>query len=321
MAKTVWEGDTSDMEEQATRGFFELVFDGILALFVNLGLGFWHILQAILNPSAWLDWSNKESLLRFVYYGGSNELLFVFLDLVIVLTVIGFFHRPLLWALVRGLEKINNTVGRVAAWAGLLMVLQQIMVVFLQSIFRLGEINIAPFGTGFTQSVGWFSESLKFENALVVSLCVSYAFIQGSHVRVDLVYAGVSHRVKRMIDMFGALFFMLPVAMLTWMYAWFFLWRHLITPKVSASDALDRMLMKSRIVKWNVETVSFSANGFNGYFLFKILILAFLTLVILQAIAFFYRSYLEMIEGEESAGKYLDKDTLGAGEEAFEGTH
>ncbi len=138
---------------------------------------------------------------------------------------------------------------------------------------------------------------------------------------VDLVYAGVSYRVKRMIDMFGALFFMLPVAMLTWMYAWFFLWRHLITPKVSASDALDRMLMKSRIVKWNVETVSFSANGFNGYFLFKILILSFLCLVILQALAFFYRSYLEMIEGEDSEGKYLDRDTLGEGEEAYEGTH
>ena len=30
---------------------------------------------------------------------------------------------------------------------------------------------------------------------------------------------------------------------------------------------------------------------------------------------------LELIEGEESVGKYLDKDTLGEGEEAFEGTH
>ena len=37
--------------------------------------------------------------------------------------------------------------------------------------------------------------------------------------------------------------------------------------------------------------------------------------------AFFYRSYLEFIEGEESANKYLDKDTLGEGEEMYEGTH
>ncbi|MDG1432203.1 MAG: C4-dicarboxylate ABC transporter permease, partial [Paracoccaceae bacterium] len=37
--------------------------------------------------------------------------------------------------------------------------------------------------------------------------------------------------------------------------------------------------------------------------------------------AFFWRSYLERKEGEASENKYLDKDTLGDGEEAFEGTH
>jgi len=28
-----------------------------------------------------------------------------------------------------------------------------------------------------------------------------------------------------------------------------------------------------------------------------------------------------MVEGEDSVGKFLDKDTLGEGEEAYEGTH
>ena len=32
----------------------------------------------------------------------------------------------------------------------------------------------------------------------------------------------------------------------------------------------------------------------------------------LAAIAFFYRSMLELIEGEESEGKYLDKDGIAA---------
>ena len=48
---------------------------------------------------------------------------------------------------------------------------------------------------------------------------------------------------------------------------------------------------------------------------------AFCALVLLQAVAFFYRSFLEFREGPESADKYLDKDTLGEGEEAYEGTH
>ena len=46
-----------------------------------------------------------------------------------------------------------------------------------------------------------------------------------------------------------------------------------------------------------------------------------MALVLLQAVAFFYRSLLEFREGEQSENKYLDKDTLGEGEEAYEGTH
>jgi len=111
------------------------------------------------------------------------------------------------------------------------------------------------------------------------------------------------------------------MATVIWMYAWYFMWRHLITPKVSASDSLELLMRKSRVVKWNVETIGFSPNGFNGYFLFKILLVAFTAMVFLQAVAFFYRSYLELKEGPESEGKYLDRDSLGEGEEAYEGTH
>jgi TRAP-type mannitol/chloroaromatic compound transport system permease small subunit len=287
----------------------------------NIVLGFYNIFYAISHPQLWLDWSDKEAMMRFVYYGGSPELFFAVFDIFLVVTVIGLFYNKVMWGIVRGLETFANTVGRLAAWAGLLMVLQQIIVVFLQSVFRVGEITIAPFGIGFTQSLGWFGDSLKFENAIVVMLCVTYTFVQGGHVRVDLIYAAVGYRTKKIVDMFGALFFMLPFAVLTWMYAWFFLWRSLITPKVSATDKIELLMRKSRIVKWNVETIGFSPNGFNGYFLFKILLIAFVAMVMLQAVAFFYRSYLELKEGPESEGKYLDRDTLGAGEEAFEGTH
>ena len=69
--------------------------------------------------------------------------------------------------------------------------------------------------------------------------------------------------------------------------------------------------MKSRALRWNVETIGFSPNGFNAYFLFKVLLVAFAGMVFLQAVAFFYRSYLEWVEGPESEGKYLDKDKLG----------
>ncbi|MGG7646330.1 TRAP transporter small permease subunit [Rhodovulum sp. YNF3179] len=295
------------------------MLDALWWLAQNIALGFWNIGYALTHPASWLNWSDGEALMRFIYYGGSVEFFFAVLDLVLVVTVAGVFYRRFLWGVVVGLEGVANGVGRLFAWAGLLMVLQQIIVVFLQSVFRLGEITINPLGLGFTQSVGWFSEELKLYNAMVVALCVSYTFVQKGHVRVDLVYSAISHRAKRVVDMFGALFFMMPVAVLVWMYAWFFMWRHLITPKVSASDQLELMLRKSRIVKWNVETIGFSPNGFDGYFLFKVLMVAFTGLVFLQALAFFYRSFLEFVEGEESADKYLDKDGVEEGEDAYAG--
>ena len=244
-----------------------------------------------------------------------------FASMFLVLTAIGLYHRNFMWGMVRGLEGFANTTGRFFAWAGLLMVLQQVIIVFLQRIFRVAEISIAPFGLDFTKDLSWYGEELKLYNAMIICMCVSYTFIQGGHVRVDLVYSAVKFRTKRVIDMFGALVFMIPAAVLVWMYGWYFMWRHLVTPKVSASDSLELLMRKSRILKWNVETIGFSPNGFNAYFLFKVLLVSFTLLVLLQAVAFFYRSYLEWKEGPESENKYLDKDTLGEGEEAFEGTH
>jgi len=285
-----------------------------------------NIVNALMNPSSWLGWlpyasfSSRigdkeagESLLRFIYYGASWELFFAILFVFIVFTVIGMFRKSMLWAAVRGLEAFGNGVGRFFAWAGLIMVIQQIMIVFMQRIFAVPEISLGV-GSALTKDVSWWAEELKLYNAIIVCMCVSYTFIQGGHVRVDLIYAPVRFRIKKIIDMFGSLFFMVPAAVITYFYGWFFLWRHLVTPKLSASDAskdIDKILVKARALKFNVETIGFSPNGFNGYFLFKIMLVAFCLLVALQAVAFFYRSYLEYVEGPESENKYLDKDVLG----------
>lgn len=286
----------------------------------------YNIVVALMNTSTWLAWvpqiqikgkfdspETAESLIRFIYYGASWQLFFALSFIFIVVTAIGMFRNQFMWACVRGLEKFGNTVGRIAAWAGLLMVLQQVLIVFVQRVFAVAEISLG-FGMSFTHDVSWWAEELKLYNAMIVCLCVGYTFIQGSHVRVDLVYSVVSYRTKRIIDMFGCLVFMIPAALVTYFYGWFFMWRTMVTPKLSASDTfkdIDKLLPKARALKWNVETIGFSPNGFNAYFLFKVLLLTFALLVILQAIAFFYRSYLELREGPTSEGKYLNRDVLG----------
>ena len=303
------------------------MLDAIVWFFSSLGLAFYNLAYALTHPVSWLDWlvwtnstEDKQSVQRLVYYGGSEEFFFVCFTAFLVITFVGFANRGFLWRMTIGAEWIANWTGRVFVWAGLLMVLQQILIVILQRIFTVAQISIGV-GKTLTYDVSWWAEELKLYNAIVVCLCCTYTFVQGGHVRVDLVYSAVSHRTKRVIDMVGSMIFMMPMAVIVWMYGWYFLWRHLIVPKPSASDSLDRLLTKSRALRWNVETIGFSPNGFNAYFLFKILLVLFAGLVFLHACAFFWRSYLEWKEGEESVGKYLDKDSLGDGEEAYEGTH
>jgi TRAP-type mannitol/chloroaromatic compound transport system permease small subunit len=296
------------------------MLEGISWFFQNIAMAFVNLGYAVTHPGSWLNWSDPESLGRFIYYGASVEFFFVVFTLFLVLTVIGMLRRPVMWMMVRGLEGFANLVGRTVAWVGLIMVLQQIIIIFLQRIFRVASIEIGPFapfgyplipGPSFMKDLSWWSEELKLWNAMIVCLCVTYTFVQGGHVRVDLMYANVRFRTKKLIDMFGSIFFMMSGAVLTWLFAWFFMWRSLVTPKVSASETLEMILRKSKVMKWNVETIGFSPNGFDAYFLFKLLMIAFCALVFLHAVAFFWRSWLEFVEGEASENKYLDRDNPG----------
>lgn len=296
------------------------MIDAIWWVLGHIGMAFVNFGVALANPGLWLNWADREALARFIYYGGSVEFFFVVLTGFLVLTVIGLVVRPFMWGMVRGLEAMANGIGRFVAWFGLLMVLQQIVIIFLQRIFRVAALEfgpLAPFGypllpgPSFARDLSWWSEELKLYNAMIVCLCVTYTFVQGGHVRVDLIYANVRFRTKRLIDMAGCLLFMMPAAVLTWLYSWYFMWRSLVTPKVSASDKLESLLAKARIFKWNVETIAFSPNGFDAYFLFKLLMIAFCALVFVHAWAFLWRSWLEFVEGPVAEGRYLDRDAPG----------
>lgn len=296
------------------------MLDGIWWFFSNIAMAFYNFGYAVTHPGLWLDWSDKTAIMRFVYYGASVELFFVIFDALLILTIICLKRPNVMWAVVRGLEGFANVLGRFFAWAGLIMVVQQIVIVFMQRIFARPDIVIG-FGVPLEFDISWYAEELKLYNALIIVFCVAYTFVQGGHVRVDLIYAGVKFRTKKVLDMFGAVFFMMPFAVVTWLYGWFFMWRHLIVPNPSASDSLDRLVNKARALRWNVETTGFSPSGFNGYFLFKVLLCVFCAMVFLQAISVLYRSWRELREGPDSENRYLDRDSLGEGEEAYEGTH
>jgi TRAP-type mannitol/chloroaromatic compound transport system permease small subunit len=274
----------------------------------NIALGFVNLVKIIVTGQIWPRPGDMAWTSKLIYYGASSELFFIVLDIFLVLLAIGLWRRPFLWSFVRGSEFVNNSIGRLAAWTILIMVLQQTMVVALQRVFRASEITLSPFGYGFTKDVSWFSEELKLYNAIIVTLCAAYTFIQGGHVRVDLIYSAVGFRARKIIDMFGSLFFAVPFLLFVWVYGWFFMWRHLVRPPIASNYDLDRITRTSSVLKWDVETIGFSPNGFDAYFLFKVLLIAFAGLMLLQAVTFFYRSLLEFLEGPESENRYLDSD-------------
>ena len=289
------------------------MLDFLVWLLTNIVMAPVNLVRALAQPGAWLDWSNGESLMRFVYYGASTQFLFVVLVALLVLTALGLWRNTIMWGTVRALEGFANAVGRVVAWVGLLMVLQQVLIVFNQRIFASADMGFG-IGPTFRFDISWWSEELKLWNAMIVALCCAYTFVQRGHVRVDLLYGPASFRAKRVVDMVGAVIFMMPFTVMLWLYSWYFLWRHLVTPKVSASDPLDRLLMKARALRWNVETIGFSPNGFNAYFLFKILLVFLTAMIFLQAVATAYRAFLEWKEGPEAEDRWLDLDRLEAGE-------
>ena len=284
------------------------MIDGLYWLASRIAGGFVDLFLLAVGLGTPPSFADKQWLSYVIYYGASVDLLFVVLDIALIWLILGLWKRQILWGVVRTIELLNNAVGRIAAWAALIMVVQQVLIVSLQRIFRVSEISAGPFGLVFTKDLSWFGEELKLYNAAVVTLCAAYTFIQGGHVRVDLIYAGVSYRAKRLIDMFGSLLFVLPFMIVVWLFGWHFMWRHLVTPKVAATDTLPLLLRKSRLMRWNVETIGFSPNGFDAYFLFKILLICFAGLMFLQGLAFFYRSLLEYLEGPEAENRYKDLD-------------
>ncbi|MEP1588355.1 MAG: C4-dicarboxylate ABC transporter permease, partial [Tateyamaria sp.] len=96
-----------------TGGSLAALADGVIWFVQSLVLGFYNILYAITHPASWLDWlswanttEDKESLMRFVYYGGSTEFFFAVLAVVVTVIGVGIWRNAFMWGCVRVLEGI-----------------------------------------------------------------------------------------------------------------------------------------------------------------------------------------------------------------------
>jgi TRAP-type mannitol/chloroaromatic compound transport system permease small subunit len=150
-------------------------------------------------------------------------------------------------------EAFIDWTGRCVAWFSLLLVLVMFLVVVLRYAFDGGSIAL--------------QESTTYLHASLFLVGMAYTLKHDSHVRVDIFYARLSDQGKAWVNLFGALFMLLPFMLFISWISWPYI--------------LD---------SWEVLEGSREAGGLPGVFLLKSMILVMTVLLSLQALAQVARS-------------------------------
>jgi len=256
------------------------------------------LLDLVMLPWTIWQWANievvKERMIALTMAGKSVEFLYMMLSLVLVLIVVSLFSRRFLKSTVLSLEAFNRKVGQFAAWFVLLLMFQQVLIIVMGQVFKGNELLFSPFGMALSNAeLQWLSGQLKFYNAILIAFASAYTFIEGGHVRVDLVYGNLGFRAKRFIDFLGSIIFMLPTTILLWWFSW---------PLAMNSIFAQRpMNIFSTKASWRGVKLETSGTAeFTWVWAFKVLILFFAALLFIQALAFMLRNLWALLSGDES---------------------
>jgi len=264
--------------------------------FLNLVILPWHIFK-------WASLPTLKAKMNVILLGGmSLEFFFVVFAFVVVLIVAGIYRRSFLRRTVCGLEAFNGRIGRMATWFALLMMLQQVMIIAMGQVFRGNELVFAPLGIVLVQEeLQWLSGQLKFYNAILIAIASAYTFIEGGHVRVDLVYSALSKRAKHWVDLFGTVLFFIPSTVLLWWFSW-----PLMINSALRARPLNIFSTKSsfRGFKWE----SSGTAEFSWVWSFKFLVVVFAGLMFICAIAFLLRNILALLERDEDVATHYSFD-------------
>jgi TRAP-type mannitol/chloroaromatic compound transport system permease small subunit len=164
-------------------------------------------------------------------------------------------------SLAKTIDALNERVGRTVSWLALFMVLVQFTVVLLRYVFGIGSI--------------FMQESIIYMHGFLFMLGAGYTLLHGGHVRVDIFYGAASERKQAFVDLFGVIFFLLPVLTLILIYGW---------PYVADS--------------WSILESSKETSGIPAVYILKSSIIAFCVLMALQGVSMAIHA-LAIIKGVE----------------------
>ena len=275
----------------------------ITSLFLNVVTGFFNLLILPWHIYSWLSLGTlKEKMNVITLLGMSSELFYVMLALVLLIIGLGIYKRSILRGVVSALEQFNGNIGRMAAWFALLMMIQQVMIIVMGQIFRGNDLTFAPLGIVLIdEELQWFSGQLKFYNAILIALASAYTFIEGGHVRVDLLYSAAAKRTKQWVDLLGTVFMFLPSTILLWWFAW----------PVAMNSMFSQRPLNIFSEKSSWRGVKFEASGtaeFSWVWAFKFLVLVFAGLMFICAVSFLLRNILALLEKDENIETHYSCD-------------
>jgi TRAP-type mannitol/chloroaromatic compound transport system permease small subunit len=162
------------------------------------------------------------------------------------------------------IDRAISAIGRAVTWCCLYVVVAEFAVVVLRYAFGLGSIRL--------------QESVLYAHAALFMLAAAWTLQVGGHVRVDIFYAQARPRTRALIDLVGALVFLLPFAIAL---------TALSTPYVARS--------------WAILEGSREASGLPFVYLLKTLIPLFAVLIGLQGVAQAIRAALVLTPSQPSA--------------------
>lgn len=263
------------------------------------------------NTAEFLEFASLKSLavefpadpyiVSALLYWKSSEFFFSLAALVIGLLIAGLIYRPILRGVAGGINAFNGTLGKLASWFALLMAFQQIMIIFLQQVFRANGLPISFFGLELVPgddilSMPWFATELLLYNAIIIAFACAYTFLEEGHVRVDLIYGAMNRRVRHWMDVVGTLIFLLPSMVGLWWVCWSLAMNKMfqitsfnpLTSQILTRNFEGRIsgISSFKQLNWNTST----GENFSHVPLYYILLLVLAALMTIQAVGFMFSS-------------------------------
>lgn len=150
---------------------------------------------------------------------------------------------PLFLVLSRAIDAVNLAIGRTVLWCVLLAVLISSGNAIVRKVFD--------------RSSNAFLEIQWYLFSAIFLLCAAYTLMRNEHVRIDVISGRFSRRTLAGIDIFGFLFFMLPMTGVMMYLSWPLFKNSIAKPLTGeTSTSLERTidgLFQPQFWEWSVD--------------------------------------------------------------------